>query len=82
MQRKGTISFGEQRDKISGTLQILTYSGLLWQLFRSLITGVLNKMQNLTKTITEDLLERLDLAVEEFLNQAFQIEPSKESTLC
>ena len=79
MQRKGTISFGEQRDKISGTLQILTYSGLLWQLFRSLITGVLNKIKSLTKTLTEDLLERLDLAVEEFLNQALQIEASTES---
>ena len=80
MQSKGTISFGQQRDSISGQLQILTYSGLLWQLFRSLITGTLEKMEGMESSLAESILKTLDYTVEAFLDKAFNLEP--DPNLC
>lgn len=74
MQNKGAISFGQQRDCISGQLQILTYSGLLWQLFRFLITGALEKMSGLSQDLVRNILEALDQTVEEFLSNAFDLD--------
>jgi len=77
MQSKGALSYGEQRDKISGQLQILTYSGLLWQLFRFLITGTLEKMKQINDQLSEAILEALDQSVEQFLSDAFSMETSQ-----
>lgn len=77
MQSKGALSFGEQRDKISGQLQILTYSGLLWQLFRFLITGALENMKQISDQLAQTILEVLDQSVEQFLSDAFSMETSQ-----
>ena len=75
MYSKGAISFGQQRDSISGQLQILTYSGLLWQLFRSLITGALENIEAIGKDLAKTILKNLDHTIEEFLGKAFNLEP-------
>ena len=73
MQRNGSISFGEQRDLVSGKLLIMSFASLLWQLFRSLITGVLEGMGNLGEEPLHALTGAIDHAVEEFLDEAFHM---------
>ncbi len=73
MQRNGNISFGEQRDLVSGKLLIASFAGLLWQLFRSLITGALERMENLGEETIRTLTGAIDHAVEEFLDEAFHM---------
>ena len=77
MQSKGSLRFGEQRDKISGQLQILTYSGLLWHLFRVIITGALDKMHQISDQLTKTILETLDQSVEQFLSEAFSMDTTQ-----
>jgi len=77
MHRKGAISFGEQKDAITGQLQILTYAGLLWQLFQYLITGALENIPSLESTLVETILKSINSAVENFLNQALGIDQNK-----
>ena len=45
MQRNGNISFGEQRDLQSGKLLVMSYVNLLWGLFRAIITGVFEQLE-------------------------------------
>ena len=71
--RNGGLSFGEQRDRITGQLQLLSYAGLLWKLFRFLIEGAFNKMDAVSSKLSEQIMETLDLVVEDFLNQAFHM---------
>ena len=68
----GNISFGEQRDLVSGKLLILSFVSLLWKLFRSLITGALDGMKDLLGgELLQSLIEAIDATVEDFLNTAF-----------
>jgi len=75
MLRSGGLSYGEVRDKQSGRLTILSYAGLMWQLFRRLIEGALDQ---LTSLLGDDVIARvseaIDEAVDSFLNQALQID--------
>lgn len=70
MQRKGAISFGAQRDKITGQMQILTYAGLLWSLFQYLIVGALESITSLESSLKNSILEAINSSVETFLSQA------------
>ena len=70
LEHGGAMSFGAQRDKITGQIQILTYAGLLWSLFQSLITGALGKVAGLTQDHQDKVLEAINLSVKSFLDQA------------
>ena len=75
MLRSGGLSFGEMRDKQTGRLQVLSYAGLLWQLFRGIIEGALDAIVESVGGETIDrVLGAIDQAVESFLNQALQID--------
>jgi len=77
MQRNGNLSFGEVRDLQSGKLLALSFASLLWQLFRSIISGVFEQFQ---ATVGVEPLQviaaAIDGAVEDFLANALQITPS------
>ena len=73
MQRNGSISFGEQRDLVSGKLQIMSFASLLWKLFRSLITGAFEGVKELGEEMIQTLTGAIDRVVEEFLDDAFHM---------
>jgi hypothetical protein len=78
MQRNGSLSFGEERDLQSGKLLVMSYAGLLWGLFRSIITGVFDQLENrIGKATIDKITNAIDGAVETFLNEAFQMTPSQ-----
>lgn len=73
--RSGGLSYGEVRDKQSGRLTILSYAGLMWQLFRGLIEGALNSLTDmLGSDIIAKVTEAIDEAVDSFLSRALQID--------
>ena len=75
MLRSGGLSYGEVRDKQSGRLTILSYAGLMWQLFRGLIEGALDQLASLLgDDVIAQVSEAIDEAVDSFLNQALQID--------
>jgi len=80
MLRAGQLNYGEIRDRESGRLQMLTYAALLWQLFRALIEGALERLvRDLGRKIVKKVLAAIDQTVEEFLNQSLQISPPQIS---
>ena len=77
MHRGGRLTFGEVRDGQSGRLQLLSYAGLMWQLFRGLIDGALDGLvSTIGQDTVESVLTAIDEAVDSFLNRALQIEPA------
>lgn len=77
MIKSGGLSYGEVRDKQSGKLQVLSYAGLMWQLFRNIIEGAMDGLaQTLGSETVERVTQAIDEAVESFLNRALQLEPS------
>jgi hypothetical protein len=82
MLRSGGLSYGQVRDLQSGKLQILSYAALLWNLFRSIISGVLDQFEKaIGKARIQELLTAIDGAVEDFLSEALQITPSHVKAL-
>ena len=73
MLRNGNISFGEQRDLVSGKLRIMSFASLLWKLFRSLITGALEGIEGLGAEVIQILTGAIDRVVEEFLDDVFHM---------
>ena len=77
MLRSGNLSFGQVRDLQSGKQQILSFAGLLWSLFRALISGVLESLErSIGKKHIQELMAAIDGAVEVFLFEAMQITSS------
>jgi len=80
MLRSGALNYGEIRDKQTGYLQMLTYAGLLWQLFRALIEGALeNLLTVLGKDTVQKVAAAIDQTVESFLNEALLMNPEQVS---
>ena len=78
MLRSGGLSYGEVRDKQTGKLQALSFSGLLWDLFRALIEGALDALvATLGQELVDTVMTAIDEAVDSFLTQALQMEPSQ-----
>ena len=65
MQRNGSISFGEQRDLVSGKLLIMSFGCLIWKLFRSIITGALESIEKMFGgQLIKEIIGTMDLAIE------------------
>ncbi|MFT4637702.1 MAG: hypothetical protein ACI8T1_001012 [Verrucomicrobiales bacterium] len=78
MQRNGNISFGEQRDLQSGKLLVMSYANLLWGLFRAIITGVFEQLEEeIGKEMIEKLTAGIDGAVDLILNDALHMSSSQ-----
>lgn len=82
MLRSGSLSFGELRDLQTGKLQILSFASLLWQLFRGIISGVLDDFAHVIgKARIAELATAIDGAVDDFLLEALQLTPSQVKAL-
>ena len=80
MLRSGRLNYGEIRDRQTGYLQMLTYAGLLWQLFRALIEGALESLvRDLGRKVVRKVTSAIDQTVESFLNEALMISPEQVS---
>lgn len=78
MLRNGALSYGEIRDRQTGQLQILTYAGLLWQLFRALIEGALESLVGeLGRRVVAKVARAINQTVDTFLNDALQMNPKQ-----
>ena len=54
------------------------YAALLWELFRALIDGALNDLvRDLGRKVVRRVLLAIDQTVEEFLNDAFHLNPDQ-----
>jgi hypothetical protein len=82
MLRNGSLSYGQVRDLQTGKLQILCFASLLWQLFRSIISGVFDQFEQIIgKARIQELITAIDGAVEDFLSRALQLTPSHVQSL-
>jgi len=74
--RDGSLNYGEIRDKQTGILQVLSFAALLWQLFRALIEGALDRLKEaIGKDIVNEITAAIDQEVDDFLERALQCEP-------
>ena len=71
MLEKGTLKFGQLLNKASGQLELLSFAGMLWEVFKALLSQALQAMK---LTWAGKLLETLQAQFEEFLNQALQMD--------
>ena len=75
MLRNGSLSYGEMRDRQTGTLQVLSYATLLWQLFRGIIEGALDGLvEEFGKKLIGSVISAIDQEIDAFLNQALQFD--------
>ena len=80
MVRSGRLDYGEIRDKQTARLQVLTYAGLLWQLFKALIEGALESLvSELGRDTIQKITAAIDQSVESFLNEALVMKPEQVS---
>lgn len=76
MLRSGQLTYGEVRDQQSGQLQVLTYTSLMWHMFRALIQGALDGLvRQLGRKRSRKVLAAIDQTVDAFLNDAFHLSP-------
>ena len=78
MPEKGTLKFGQLLNKASGQIELLSFAGILWEVFKALLSQTLHT----TKIPSAgELLETLQAQFEEFLNQALQMDEPTQSAL-
>ena len=75
MLDNGGLSFGEIRSKITGQLEKLSFATLLWELFRSLIHGTLDRFEKcIGIKMLKAIKDAIEGTVENFLKNALQID--------
>ncbi len=68
-------SFGTVRNKITKQLELPTFAGWLWELFKALIYGVLDSLRNEIATLTIELVkQKITSSITEFLDTALQLD--------
>lgn len=71
----GRLKFGEMRNRITGAIEQLGFAAVLWEFFRALLNGALNRFRHsLGKETLEAITAAIDATVEEFLFKALQID--------
>ena len=71
MLDNGSLSFGEIRSKITGQLEKLSFATVLWELFKSLIHGTLDRFE---RCIGTTMIKAIEGTVEDFLKNALQMD--------
>ena len=70
-----SLSFGEVRNRITGKLERLSFATVLWELFKSIIHGTLDKFVNeIGSQLVLKIKNAIDTTVEHFLLKALQID--------
>lgn len=68
------LSIGQVRSQIQDQFDSLNYSARLWGVFRSLIAGTLKSMSEQLNCTVENIMEKLDERVSQFLVHALQLD--------
>jgi len=77
MLENGTLTFGEIRSKITGQLEKLSFATVLWELFKSLIHGTLDRFEQcIGIKMIKTIKDAIDGTVENFLQRALQMDDS------
>ena len=75
MLRRGTCSFGEIRNEITGRLEMLTFASLLWAFFKAIIYGVLDQFSRIIGCdVLKKIKKTIKNTVEEILEKALQLD--------
>ena len=75
MLDNGSLSFGEIRSKITGQLEKLSFATVLWELFKSLIHGTLDRFERcIGTTMIKAIKKAIEGTVEDFLKNALQMD--------
>ena len=75
MLENGSLSFGEIRSKITGQLEKLSFATVLWELFKSIIHGTLDRFEQcIGIKMIKAIKDAIDCAVENFLERALQMD--------
>lgn len=68
------LSIGQVRSQVQDQFDSLNYAARLWGVFRSLVAGTLKSMSNQLNCTVENIMEKLDERVSQFLIQALQLD--------
>ncbi len=75
MLSRDALSFGEIRNSVTKKLELLSFAGLLWELFRSLISGVLEQFKDkIGSKLLSSIMSAIGSCIESFLFEALQID--------
>jgi hypothetical protein len=74
MKERGADVFGQVRNDITGKMELISLATLLWDLFKTLIYGVLDQFKTIGKEVLEEIKETMQTTVEKFLEEALQLD--------
>jgi hypothetical protein len=67
--------FGTVRNSLTKRLETITFARILWELFKALIFGTLDNMQDILSVDVIELIKaRIDSDVSDFLDKALQLD--------
>ena len=73
--KSGEGGFSQVRKRISTKLEILSYAGLIWELFKNLIYGVLDRLsEKIGSRLSDEIKKAIGLSMAEFFEKALQID--------
>lgn len=80
MLDNGLEKFGEMRNRITGAIEQLGFAAVLWEFFKALLNGVLDRFRNtLGGEMLDAIKSAIDATIEEFLFNALQIDAESVS---
>ena len=72
---EGDIAFTEYRNSITDSIEVLTFSALLWKVFKNVIYGVLDSFEKLFgKETLNKMKSKISCFIENMLEKALQID--------
>lgn len=75
MLENGGLKFGEMRNRITGALEQLGFAAVLWEFFKALLNGVLDRFRKvLGQEVLNAIKIAIDTTIEEFLFKALQVD--------
>lgn len=71
----GRLRFGEMRNRITGAIEQLGFAAVLWEFFKALLNGVLDRFRNaLGGEMLDAIKTAIHTTIEEFLFNALQVD--------
>jgi hypothetical protein len=74
MKKRGADKFGQIRDEITGKLEWIAFSTLLWELFKAIIYGVLDQFEKIGKEVIKEIKEKIQESIMEFFEKTLQLD--------
>lgn len=72
---QGRLRFGQVRDKLTGMIEQLSFAAVLWELFKALIYGTLDKFEEqIGASQLKSIKTAIDMSIDEFLHRALQLD--------